>query len=207
MNVNNGAGGCTPKVYTICNDNSNCTVDSCVESTGQCSFVDVVLPSSNNTCILASCDPEYGVTATNISCKGIDCVQDPSQVSNFLQILHEISRNFPTFFGWQKSHEFSKNILRNFRAKDWHEQARMLHMPRHTSGCHHRSRCDRRYRHRRCRSRRYHRFRRQKRLWLLFRWQRSRSWSTRESNVCGKSVWWYQPTLPMRFWREKPLIN
>lgn len=82
-------GRCTDPVYKVCNDDDMCTNDKCVPETGLCQFDKIDISKGNNTCTVASCDRVYGVTWSNITCKGMDCFQDPTLV-NFLGIFHHI---------------------------------------------------------------------------------------------------------------------
>ncbi|PRP73542.1 PA14 domain-containing protein [Planoprotostelium fungivorum] len=65
--------------HVLCDDNDACTVDSCDPLTGGCIFTPLDFkPAQNNSCLITSCDPSFGVTQTNITCKGVDCHQDPT---------------------------------------------------------------------------------------------------------------------------------
>ncbi|PRP80043.1 PA14 domain-containing protein [Planoprotostelium fungivorum] len=50
-------------------------VDSCDPITGEC-----IHTPQNNSCLVTSCDPTFGITQTNITCKGVNCRQDPTMV-------------------------------------------------------------------------------------------------------------------------------
>ncbi|PRP85056.1 hypothetical protein PROFUN_07240 [Planoprotostelium fungivorum] len=75
-------GGIKPTLnitHVQCDDSDACSVDTCDPNTGECVYTALDFkPALNDSCLITSCDPSFGVTQTNITCKGVDCRQDPT---------------------------------------------------------------------------------------------------------------------------------
>ena len=69
---NQDTGECVNDVAVVCNDNNACTQDRCVPSTGACEYTDTVTPtcSTSDVCAPQVCDPATGT-----------CVDDDAPLS------------------------------------------------------------------------------------------------------------------------------
>ncbi|PRP78742.1 hypothetical protein PROFUN_13320 [Planoprotostelium fungivorum] len=73
---------CTPSLSPACNvtkkncdDQNACTNDFCSSNNGTCYHTPVALNTSN-TCLSVTCSPSFGISYTNITCRGVNCRMD-----------------------------------------------------------------------------------------------------------------------------------
>ncbi|PRP89224.1 hypothetical protein PROFUN_02098 [Planoprotostelium fungivorum] len=62
----------------LCDDNNACTDNKCNPTNGTCYFpdIDFIALSENDTCTSITCDRNYGIQYTNVTCRGVNCQKD-----------------------------------------------------------------------------------------------------------------------------------
>ncbi|PRP85525.1 hypothetical protein PROFUN_06757 [Planoprotostelium fungivorum] len=75
---------CNPSLSSACNvtkkncdDQNACTNDFCSPGNGTCYHTAVSL-NTTDTCVSVTCSPAYGISYTNITCRGVNCRMDSS---------------------------------------------------------------------------------------------------------------------------------